>query len=69
VTEALARAFRQAERLSEKGQQELADPIDRRLSDLRWDALLAKPESRAFLRDLEHEADDESGLEVLEASL
>jgi hypothetical protein len=69
MTEALQRAFKQAERLPEQEQQELARVIEQKLADLCWADLLAQPASARFLRELEQEAEDESGLEDLEAAL
>lgn len=69
MTEALARAFKQAERLSEGEQQELAQVIEQALADRRWDDLLNQPASARFLRELEQEANDESALEDLASDL
>jgi tellurite resistance protein len=65
MIEALERVFRQAERLSEQEQRELARIIEQKLSDMRWEELLRRPESAKFLRDLEREAEEESALEDL----
>ena len=69
MTEALERAFKQAELLSEREQQELAQVIEQALADRRWDDLLNQPASARFLRELEQEADDESALEDLASTL
>ncbi len=69
MTEALERAFKQAEQLPEKEQRELAKMIEQTLSEMRWDELLQRPESFRFLRDLEREAEDESALEDLKNAL
>lgn len=66
MTEVLARAFRDAQQLPERQQQEIAELIEQKMSDMHWDELLARPESRKFLSDLENEAEDESNLEDLE---
>lgn len=69
MTEALERGFRQAERLSESAQQELAQVIEQTLADRQWDDLLNQPASARFLGELEQEADDESALEDLASTL
>lgn len=69
MTEALERAFKQAELLSEREQQELAQVIEQTIADRRWDDLLNQPASARLLRELEHEADDESALEDLASTL
>lgn len=65
MTAELERAFKQAERLSEGEQQELAQVIEQALADRRWDDLRKQPASARFLRELEQEADDASALEAL----
>lgn len=69
MTGALERVFRQAEQLPEDAQLELAGVIEQKLSDMRWEQLLSTPESGAFLRDLEREADDEQDLQDLKTVL
>ena len=69
MTDALERVFRLAERLPEKEQRELAQMIEQKLADMRWEDLLQLPESNLFLRDLEREAEDQSTLEDLETVL
>ena len=69
MTEALERAFKQAEQLSEREQQALAQVIEQALADRRWDDLLNQPASARFLRELEREANDESALEDLASAL
>jgi hypothetical protein len=69
MTEALERAFKQAERLPEQEQQELARVIQQALSDMCWEDLLTQPATARFLRELEQEADDESALEDLATTL
>lgn len=69
MTGALERVFKQAELLPEDAQLELAGVIEQKLSDLRWEQLFSTPESRAFLRELEQEADDEQDLQDLKTVL
>jgi hypothetical protein len=69
MTGALERVFKQAELLPEDAQLELAGVIEQKLSDLRWEQLFSTPESRAFLRKLEQEADDEQDLQDLKTVL
>ena len=63
MVEALQRVFKQAERLPDKEQRELAQAIEQKLADMRWEELLRRSDSTQFLGDLEHEAEDESTLE------
>lgn len=64
VTEALERAYKEARRLPEREQREIAELIEQKLADLRWDTLLARPESDELLRELATEAieEDDAGL-------
>lgn len=66
MIEALDKAFKDAQSLPERDQLEIAELIEQKLADMRWDELFVRPESRKFLSDLEKEAEDESGLENLE---
>lgn len=59
MTEALEKAFRQVELLPEKQQQEIAELIEQKLADMRWDELLGRPESQALLDRLAAEAIEE----------
>lgn len=59
MTEALEKAFQQAQRLPESQQQEIAELIEQKLADLRWDELYAKPESETLLCRLAAEAIEE----------
>lgn len=61
VTEALERAFNEAQRLPEREQQEIAQLVERKLADLHWGALLARPESDELLREMVTEAIEEDG--------
>ena len=64
MTEALERAFREAQRLPEREQEEIAALIEQKLADLRWDELFAQPASDQILRELADEArqEDDAGL-------
>jgi histidinol-phosphate/aromatic aminotransferase/cobyric acid decarboxylase-like protein len=64
MTEALERAFREAQRLPEREQEEIAALIEQKLADLRWDELFAQPGSDQILRKLAHETcrEDDAGL-------
>lgn len=63
MTGALARVFKQAEELPESAQEELAELIEQKLADMRWEELFATPESDRFLQQLAAEAikEDEAG--------
>ena len=69
MTEALAQAFKQVERLSAREQQEIAQMIEQKRADMCWETLWKESASTIFLRALEQEAEDESALEDLEAAL
>lgn len=64
MTEALERAFREAQQLPEREQGEIAALVEQKLADIRWDALLARPESDKLLREMAAEAitEDDAGL-------
>lgn len=64
MTEALERAFKEAQRLPEREQREVAELIEQKLSDMRWDELFATPESDQLLRERAAEAikEDDAGL-------
>jgi hypothetical protein len=64
MTEALERAFGEAQRLPEREHEEIAALIEQKLSDMRWDELLSRPESDQILRPLATEAceGDDAGL-------
>jgi histidinol-phosphate/aromatic aminotransferase/cobyric acid decarboxylase-like protein len=64
MTEALERAFKEAQRLPEREQREIAELIEQKLSDTHWDELLARPGSDTLLRELATEAieEDDAGL-------
>lgn len=64
VIEALERAFREAQRLQEREQEEIAALIEQKLADMHWDELFACQESDRLLRELAIEAcgEDDAGL-------
>jgi hypothetical protein len=64
VTEALERAFKEAQGLPEQEQLEIAALIEQRIAEMRWDKLLAQPQSEAVLRKLAADAiaEDDAGL-------
>lgn len=59
MTEALERAFKAAQQLPERDQREIAELIEQKLSDIRWDERPAGPESDKLLRQLTAEAIEE----------
>jgi hypothetical protein len=64
VTEALERAFTEAQGLPDQEQLEIADLIEQKIAEMRWDKLLARPQSEAVLNALAADAiaEDDAGL-------
>ena len=64
MTEALERAFRQAQALPDQEQLEIAELIEQKIADMRWDTLLSRPESEATLHAMATDAmaEDDAGL-------
>jgi hypothetical protein len=52
MTERLQHVLEQVQQLPDKEQDELASLIEEELAEREWDALLARPGSRAFLKQL-----------------
>ena len=64
MTEALERAFKEAQALPDQEQLEIAELIERKIADMRWEKLLARPESESMLHAMAADAiaEDDAGV-------